>query len=140
MFAKNLPDKPRVAVSSNIDRNAAKARENRLQWRKRVWVAEGTALLLVLFWSSFDVDVDTRDSFGLHIVALRSQRKVHALVGAVVGSQNQFSDMYTMIHGHESRVLLVLCSFAERSTTKCEGVGLEESWEEARANVGAGLE
>lgn len=48
--------------------------------------------------------------------------------------------MYTMIRGHEDRAVSILRSFAERSAVECEGVGFEDSWEEAGADVGADLE
>jgi hypothetical protein len=48
--------------------------------------------------------------------------------------------MHAMAHGHEGGIILVLCAFAKGGAAEGEGVGFEEGWEEAGADVGAGLE
>ena len=96
--------------------------------------------MLLWRWSSLD-DIYTRGSFGLHVVALRlSRRKIYAFASAVVSLQDQSPNVHAVVNGHESRVVIILCSFAKGGAAERESVGFEESWEEARTDVGAGLE
>ena len=68
-----------------------------------------------------------------------SQRMIHTFTGASVGRQLQLSNVYAVVHGHESGILLVLRSLTKGGAAEGEGVGFEEGWEEAGADVGVGL-
>jgi len=48
--------------------------------------------------------------------------------------------VHAVLDGYNGRVVLVLCVSAERGAAEGEGVGFEEGWEEAGADVGAGME
>lgn len=62
-------------------------------------------------------------------MALRlSQREIYAFACAVVSFQDQSLDVHAVVHGHEGRVVIIICSFAKGGAAERESVGFEESW------------